>query len=76
VVASLPVSTQDDYQIGLHLLQTFVSPLDDVTPLAFFLNTQNTMGCPVASGDALTFTVQNPETGATAQIGPITVKAP
>jgi hypothetical protein len=58
---------------------TPVSPINDASPLSFFFEdgqgtiSQNTMGCPVATGDHLTFTVTNPQSLRTASIGPVTV---
>ena len=66
---NLPVDTQDYYQFNLRLPST-VSPLADVTPLAFFPSTtgQNQMGCAIMIGDYLSFTVGNPQGASTVTI--------
>jgi len=68
LAANLPVGVTDLYQTGVVL-----SPLNDVSPLTFAAASPfSTTGCPVASGDNLTFTVTNPQTGATSN-PPVTV---
>ena len=67
LAANLPVDVTDMYQPGVVL-----SPLNDVSPLTFgAARPTSTTGCPVASGDHLTFTITNPQSGATSH--PITV---
>jgi hypothetical protein len=67
LAANLPVGVTDMYQPGVVL-----SPLNDVSPLTFgAARPTSTTGCPVASGDHLTFTITNPQSGATSH--PITV---
>jgi len=68
LAANLPVGVTDLYQPGVVL-----SPLNDISPLTFAAAPPtSTTGCPVASGDHLTFTVTNPQSGATSN-PPITV---
>jgi len=66
---NLPVDTVDYYQFNLGLASA-ISPLTDVSPLAFFPSTtgQNQMACSVGSGDAMTFTVTNPQSNQPASI--------
>jgi hypothetical protein len=67
LAANLPVGVTDLYQTAVVL-----SPLADVSPLTFGAAPPfSTTGCPVASGDNLTFTVTNPQSGVTSI--PITV---
>jgi hypothetical protein len=64
LVANLPAGVQDFYQDD-YGLTAVLSPLDDFSPLTF----PGASECPVAynaarGGDNLTFTVINPQTGA------------
>jgi len=64
---NLPIDSTDIY---LQSLGQYLSPVSDVSTLTFFLSTgspANSMGCPVNSGDQLTFTVGNPQSGRTVQ---------
>jgi hypothetical protein len=66
---NLPVQTQDLYGIS-------PSPASDVSPLTFFESVtspaQNSFNCPVGSGDTLTITVANPQSGTQASLPPVT----
>ena len=60
LAANLPVGVTDLYQPGVVL-----SPLADISPLTFAATPPtSTTGCPIASGDHLTFTITNPQSGA------------
>jgi hypothetical protein len=61
LMANLSVGLQDPYQ-----QQDVLSPLSDFGPLTMGAAS----GCPVVSGDSLTFVVTNPQTGQSAELRP------
>ena len=63
VVANLFVDLEDGYQAQLGLLNTFLSPLSDVSTVTFPAAAPAMSGCPISPGDNLYFTVANPQGG-------------
>jgi hypothetical protein len=63
LVANLAAGVQNQYQ-QYNLLSSVLSLFSDLTPLTFLA----APGCPINAGDNLTFTVTNPQNGATSSI--------
>jgi hypothetical protein len=63
LVANLAAGVQNQYQQE-NFLGSVLSPFNDFTPLTFLA----APGCPINAGDNLTFTVTNPQNGATSSL--------
>jgi hypothetical protein len=70
---NLPVDSTNVY---LQPMSEYLSPLSDVSTLTFFLSAgtpANSMACAVNSGDQITFTVGNPQSGQTVELQNVNV---